>query len=243
MTEYKLLKYLSKPFDIPIIGERKLTPVIFSDSKGRYLERSVATPFEQQFKWWCEKSRTSTKGLTWLRDNLDEKIGRLHKIHAYIWVGTCDLTVYNRGYISLRSDTHESIDILLSNLHKIVELFQIYPDSKLSFLEIPIYSIYEWNNYQKHPDVNQFLAQDELLIDQIHRANIQIKDINILLNSRAPSLNADIKHSTGKNSKNHHKRERDQYNWTLYKDGIHPKVNLSKVWLRKLATQIKGDCW
>ncbi|CAG2258000.1 unnamed protein product [Mytilus edulis] len=242
MTEHKLLKYLSKPFEFPT-GKRKLTPVVISDSKGLYLQRATTSNFETQIKWWCAKSRTSAQGLSWLTQNLDQKIQHLHNISAYVWLGTCDLTQYNKGVISLKTESDEAINSLLSNLNKIVELFQRYPESKITFIEIPVYSIYEWNKSRNHTDPNQFLAQDEKLLEQVLRVNDKIRELNTTLNSRAPNINADLKRSNLKSSKNQHKRIRDQYNWTLHKDGVHPKRNLSRVWLRKFSTQIKADCW
>jgi hypothetical protein len=38
MTEHKLLKYLSKTVELPE-GDKHLTPVVFTDSKGTCLER------------------------------------------------------------------------------------------------------------------------------------------------------------------------------------------------------------
>lgn len=145
--------------------------------------------------------------------------------------------------ISLKTESDEAINSLLSNLDKIVELFQRYPESKITFIEIPVYSIYEWNKSRNYTDPNQFLAQDEKLLKQVLRVNDKIRELNTTLNSRAPNINADLKRSNLISSKNQHKRIRDQYNWTLHKDGVHPKRNLSRVWLRKFSTQIKADCW
>ena len=38
MTEHKLLKYLSKTFELPV-DDKRLTPVVLTDSIGKYLER------------------------------------------------------------------------------------------------------------------------------------------------------------------------------------------------------------
>ena len=35
---------------------------------------------------------------------------------------------------------------------------------------------------------------------------------------------------------------RDQYNYNLLKDGLHPGINVANVWLKKLELQIKKDC-
>jgi hypothetical protein len=36
---------------------------------------------------------------------------------------------------------------------------------------------------------------------------------------------------------------RNQYSYNLMKDGLHPNINLSKVWLKKLFMQMLRDCW
>ena len=40
MTEHKLLKYLSKTFELPV-DDKRLTPVVLTDSKGKYLYDTV----------------------------------------------------------------------------------------------------------------------------------------------------------------------------------------------------------
>lgn len=68
-----------------------MTPVLFSDGKGNYIERQI----RPGIKFWCEKGRTTNKGVQWLRDNIATNIGQLDNISIYIWLGTCDLTCYN----------------------------------------------------------------------------------------------------------------------------------------------------
>ena len=49
MTEHKLLKYLSKTFELPV-DDKRLTPVVLTDSKGKYLERYSRNPLENSIK-------------------------------------------------------------------------------------------------------------------------------------------------------------------------------------------------
>ena len=242
MTDHKLLKYLNKPF-VPPVGNKQLTPVVISDSKGLCLRRASTTPFELQIKWWSVKGRTSEQALNWLRENLAVKVGHLDNISAYIWLGTCDLTAYKDGFVSLKSETEETIQTVTSNFQQIVELFKEYPGCKLTFLETPIYSIYEWNVHRGHPEPLIYKQQDNDLIQQIQQVNAEIKNINQTLGSRTPKFTDDIRHPTNSKSKNDHRKPRDQYNFKLYKDGIHPDRNLARVWLRKISNQVKNDCW
>ena len=103
MSVNKLRKYLDTLPD-PLTGTKTLTPVLLSDSKGLYLEKHILPGVDQRIQFCCKNSRNTTKGLNWIRDHLDYKIGNLGDISLYIWLGTCDLTSYNKGYISLHTD-------------------------------------------------------------------------------------------------------------------------------------------
>ncbi|CAG2244624.1 unnamed protein product [Mytilus edulis] len=244
MTEHKLEKYLKKEF-IPPTSPASLTPVIISDSKGRYLENQCTTAFEKNIKWWYKSGQTSSQGLAWLKNNLASKIGHLDNISLYVWLGTCDLTSYDRSskLVSLRPNPEEEVQTVINNFRDIKELLSAYPICKLTFLEIPIFSIFEWNKSHDHPSPNQFKNQDDSLIVNIIEINQQIRQLNNLVHVGSPAFSLDIYHSVACKSKNSRKRPRDLYNFNLYIDGIHPKINLSKVWLRKISNRIRTDCW
>ncbi|CAC5400783.1 unnamed protein product [Mytilus coruscus] len=243
MTDHKLLKYLSKPFVIPV-GVKQLTPVIFTDSKGKYLEPYCINSVENSIKWWSQSGRSSSQALEWLKQNLEFKIGHLDNIALYVWFGTCDLTIYDKHsrYINLRTETDDSIQTIVNNYQEIAVLLKSYPGCKLSFLETPPYSVSLWNSYQKHPDVQQFKNDDDILLKQIKELNNHIRYMNDTLGTRTPNLSADIQHRINTSNKNDLNKARNQYNFNLYKDGIHPTTNLAKVWLKKITQQIKIDC-
>ena len=157
----------------------------------------------------------------------------MDNIALFIWIGTCDLTVRNGKYISLRSDNDDSIDKLIQNFEEIEALFKTYTECSLTFLEIPVYSIFEYNKKQGHKDHNQFISY--CLIQQVHKANERNRQINTRLDSSSPNFCLDLSHNKVRNTKNQHIRLRDKYNFTLYRDGVHPSINLSKVWLRKIV--------
>ena len=244
MTKHKLLKYLSKTFELPVDNKR-LTPVVLTDSKGKYLERYCQNPLENSIKWWAKPGRNSTEGLEWLKENLKYKIGHLDNIALYVWFGTCDLTAYDKQtrFISIKDQTNETIQKVVNNYQEIAEIVKKYPEVKLTFLSIPPYSIHSWNLYQKHPDAEQFKSEDDILLKQIQELNQHIYYINSTLGTRTPNFSTDIQHRINTSNKNSKKKARNQYNFQLYKDGIHPTANLAKVWLRKLSYQIKIDCW
>jgi len=197
---------------------------------------------DQRIKFCCKSSRNTTKGLNWIRDHLDYKIGNLGNISLYVWLGTCDLTSYNKGYISLHTDSNNAVDQATQNFNEIVTIFKEYPGCKLTFIETPPYSIYEWNKYFKRSEPNQFKNEDNILIRQVLKLNANIKEINSTLGTHSPTLANDLSHKQ-KNTKNRHHRLRDNYNFTLYKDGVHPAQHLARVWLRKIGQQMTVDCF
>jgi hypothetical protein len=62
--------------------------------------------------------------------------------------------------VELRPALHHHL-ILCVNFEGIIAILDSYPACTLTFLEIPVYSIYELNKSQGHKDVNQFKEQDE----------------------------------------------------------------------------------
>jgi hypothetical protein len=244
MTEHKLDRYLRKNSTLVLpAGSQILTPVILTDSKAKYLRNVGSLPLENNIKWWFKSGQTSDLGLNWLRSNLDNKIGQLDNISLYVWLGTCDLTFKTNDTVDIRENPKEAIDNLIRNFEDIVTLIQGYPVCKVTFLEIPVYSIYLWNKAKEHPDPRSFISKDNTLISHILDANHKIRALNNRLSVRSPGLNNDVYHPITCHTKNKHKRARDLYNFNLYRDGIHPKELLAKVWLRKIIQRIRIDCW
>ncbi|CAG2206322.1 unnamed protein product [Mytilus edulis] len=235
MSTTKLNKYLRQP-TTPITGKKKLTPVLFADSKGNYLEKQIKPGIDHHIKFWCAKSRTTSKGLHWLQQNLAHKIGHLDNISIYIWLGTCDLTAFDpkTRYVTLHPKPEEAVETATQNFRNIAELLRPYANCKLTFIETPPYSIQQWNIKQKHPDTNQFINQDSALSRYIYQLNQNIRTINQELGVVSPSLSVDLSHCQSKNSKNRHKRLADKYNFTLYKDGVHPDPLLAQVYQKNV---------
>ena len=238
MSLGKLTKYLSKPED-PLVGTRILVPVLFTDSKGNYLQRHIRPGITSQIRFWSGKGRSTNDGLDWMRNKFAQKVGHLDNIALYVWLGTCDLTTYDyrTRYISLKGNIDQAVEEAGKNLENIASIVEAYPTCKVVFLEIPPFSIYGWNKRQKHPDINQFKNQDCIIARGIQNINLNIRALNNKLQVQAPSLVQDISHNQQKNTKNRHHRESDKYNFMLYEDGLHPSGILSKVWLRKIGKQ------
>jgi glutamate synthase domain-containing protein 3 len=89
---------------------------------------------------------------------------------------------------------------------------------------------------------SEFKKLDNKLLSQINELNQITREINIELNNTSPVFSTDLSRQHAKNSKTK-QTPRDQYNYNLLKDGLHPGIHLSKVWLKKLELQIRKDCW
>ena len=98
-------------------GEKQLTPCILTDSKGRYLRELYNSDIEREIIWWDYSGRTTSKGYSWLVDNLDRQITHLGNVHVYIWLGTCDLTTYDHSFISLSSESDTMIKSICDTLY------------------------------------------------------------------------------------------------------------------------------
>jgi hypothetical protein len=149
-----------------------------SDSKGYSLRDQATNIVEQNIKWWCIADRNSTQALDWLRQNIDEQLGHCDNIALYVWIGSCDLTTKNKQYISLTSYDNSSLANMKVNFEGIITILDSYPVCTLTFLEIPVYSIYELNKSKGHTDVNQIKEQDEHLLGQIQSLNECIRQLN-----------------------------------------------------------------
>ncbi|CAG2184475.1 unnamed protein product [Mytilus edulis] len=170
MSKNKLLKQLERHL-VPPTGERTHTPAVLSDSKGKWLERKITNPLESNIKWWTKSGETTEKGYSWLKNNIKRKTKKHGQIWLYIWYGTCDLTSKNKKYIALTSETDSAIDKAAEYLGKIKELVKQYPNCRVTFLEIPVYSISEYNKNKDHKTPEIFKEQDK----KTRGTNIQVE--------------------------------------------------------------------
>lgn len=244
MSVNRLQKYINKQTP-PLTGSKQLVPVLLSDSKGRYLEEQRQDAIDYHIKFWYKGGRTTAEGLQWLQDNLSNKVGHLDNLSVYIWLGTCDFTNYDKDtkYITLQDNQEEAIKAATENLTACIELIKSYPSCKATILEIPPYSIYIWNRDKKHPEPNSFINEDSILARSIEQLNTNIRELNHRNRAISPIFAVDISHIQVKTTNNRHRRLADNYNFTLYKDGIHPDVLLARVWLRKLGRLAFRDCF
>lgn len=250
--EEKVRKFLvdTSNFDA-FLPQLKVTPMVLTDSKGSYLKSEVSTAIESSVIWWYNSGWNSDTGLGYLTRNVTAAIRTYGRIHVYVWLGTCDLTKKLR-YLrseSSRAPVRGCIDLnpehsgarLISNFEKISELARRHK-FKLTFLELPVYSIREYNKNRGHDEPDIFSQNDKQLQTRIKVVNEHIERLNNLNqfdNKKIPRFNCDL----SRNRKNRGRRSKKYYTFGLYRDGLHPDELLSKCWLRKITIKIKQDCY
>lgn len=245
-------KYLDKTEDIASdLGLERKKAIFLSDSKGKRLKEQVdqSNRIENNIHWMCEPGITSEIGISWFLGELKRLLRQFGTIALYVHLGTCDLTEkfgrvnYSNcrripRFIRLRA-TYASYG------YKIVENFRnlmyVANDCNFSitFLEIPIYSIKEYNRSLGHPNPDIFDEQDRKLATELEHINQKIRDLNTVLGTRSPRFNLDIE----RNRKKPGRRSKYRYSFSAYYDGVHPIPLLSKFWLRRVSELIKVDCY
>jgi len=237
MSKTKLLKQLDRQIPIPS-GERTHTPVVLSDSKGQRLEKKVGTPLERHIKWWSKKGEPTHKGYKWLKDHIRSKIRRHGHIWLYVWYGTCDLTQYNKKYIALASETESNIDKAAEYLQKIKELMKSYPGSKVTFLEIPVYSIVEFNRDRGHKTPEDFKEQDTKLEKQIYKLNDKIRELNREEHTHSPLFTVDLiqNSKTIKNKKTRTSTSRKKHQFLAVRGWCPPWTTFGKSLAKENCT-------
>ena len=246
MSEKKLFKFISRPLKHPK-GTRYLQPIIISDSKAIYLYSEIATHYERSIKWYFRRGTTIKDGRKLIEQNIDYFVHKFGNISLNVWFGTCNLTYKTtKGRIALNTfNRKEAVESIIREIEIIIRIFRRYPNSEVTFLETPLYSIVEWNKHKRHPDITQFYEQDIELEEQVVELNRQIQSINTRLGRYSPKFSSDLSLTSKYKKGSHHQKsaKRHHHNFHLYKDGIHPDRLLSVVWLLKLHEQILKDCW
>ena len=164
---------------------------------------------------------------------------------TYIWLGTCDLTSKNKKYIALTAEDDQAVDIAYKYLLKTAELVKVYPSCRITILEIPVYSIKDWNQRKGHKNLDELIEQDKKLETQVYNLSGKIRQINETNQTHSPNFSTDLvknsKTVKGKKKEKFLKRKTNSF-W-LYVDGIHPGHLLARTWLKKITEKAIKDCW
>ena len=104
MSLSKLDKHYSR-YEEPTINI-SFTPVIVSDSKGKYLKSHIdkKSSFQSCINWYSKGGATSSIALQWLKQNYDKLVQKFGRIFLHIWFGRYDLTVKRGKYILSSSE-------------------------------------------------------------------------------------------------------------------------------------------
>lgn len=266
MSLAKLKKSANRPIPTPE-GPQKYKPVLLGDSIGAKIQKQKFHPQHRDITWWCEGGRNANSALSWIEENLETELQLIEKdIWLYILIGTCDFTDLNRKTRSIKikyQNTQEIVDHLIAKYKQIIKhLEKLSPNSKCTILEIPFFSITEWNKKQREKAGKQKrsvdleeeqLEEDHILEGQIIAVNQAIQQINQENNHKPSNFNSDLyrtsnrqaKKYKGKTESNRHgdTKSRRLYNITLLYDGIHPNYHLARAWLMKFTLQTIKDCW
>ncbi|MEW8545261.1 MAG: hypothetical protein AB2693_17190 [Candidatus Thiodiazotropha sp.] len=227
------------------------TPLILSDSKGKYLKRVVNrnSNIERSIVWQCKGGATSSERLDWLRSHSTDLIEKYRSVTLYVWVGTCDFTVKDsthhgkgkhsrksRKFISIR-DPDTAFKKFKHNLNSLKK-HCARKHIQVTFLHVPYYSIEAYNAQKGHENPVVFKNDDKILTDLIKRANSFINDLNCEVNSYSPKFNEDLVRSRKKRGSS----QRYSINLKLLHDGLHPCETLARSWLASLTRKITKDC-
>ncbi|MEW8545299.1 MAG: hypothetical protein AB2693_17390 [Candidatus Thiodiazotropha sp.] len=239
MSEKRLNKSLVRYDDLDShLPCSNRTAVVVSDSKGSYLRRCIRSRIERSIVWLGEAGLKSKGGIDLLKANLNELKSKYGLLSVYIFLGTCDLTTKTGDFITL-NDSHESDSAHLIHRYEQLVSFAQEKNFEITFLEIPIYSIKEWNRYHGDPCPELFRDQDNKLHNSLKIINDEIERINFTLGKQSPKFSLDLERSRKPSGKS----ERKYYNFLLLKDGIHPNPLLSRLWLRRIVALIRQECY
>lgn len=253
MSDRRLTKNTQKADDDIREKQLRLTPVVVSDSKGKYLKACV-TPDrnpESKILWRPKGGATTFERYLWLKQNVDVLINKYGPLSVYVFTGTCDLTIKqsfkvcasgkrrsritHSPFIQLRDTS--SVELLKRHYVWIQRLLK-GKNVKLTFLHVPLYSIEHWNKAKGHPNPSSFKSDDKKLTEYVLSINSFIDTLNRDLGTYSPRLNEDLQRSRKS------KKGKQRYSWkfSMYSDGVHPTNKLAKSWLKSISRKIKKDC-
>ena len=240
MSKAKLQKFIDSPINFQ--GVLIKQPILIGDSKGNYLKShsDLFAQFGFNLDFECRGGARFVDYYYWLQSNLYKKVNKCGSIVLYIFLGTCDLTIRKGKFIELRHSSHDSaVSYLIYQIDRFRSFIARFPSVSVVFLEIPPYSIQEWNKSRGHRDPKSFLSQDLALYERLCSVNEHIKAVNDQKHFRSPRFNLDLRR-TRKSKGDSHRRV--SINFSCFKDGVHPNPLLARFWLKKIIVLIIESC-
>ena len=230
MTERRLTKYLERPLPSTCL-HRNVKYIVLSDSKGGYLKNQVSGLCgSTDIIWWYRGGARTAEQLEFARRKLGRELVGGQKVILLCWLGTCDLTEKRGKFIQLRfSEIDEGVCFLTDRYRSLLALSSSFTGVTVVLLDIPPFSIVEWNKAKGHPTSNDFKETDGILAQQIEVVNRWCSEHNTI-DIPTPRFGKDVLRPSKRKSK----ETRYSLNFGLYRDGVHPSGLLSKVWLKRL---------
>lgn len=93
----------------------------------------------------------------------------------------------------------------------------------LVFLELPHYSISQWNSTKGNTGLDEYKQQDQELLVRINTVNAHIRTLNSVPGISSPKFAADVLNNRKSKGKAHYY----SLNRKLLKDGVHPDITIS----------------
>ena len=212
-----------------------------ASSKGNYVKphSDILKSVNFDIEFACKAGGTFPYQFHWLKRNLPSRVSYYGRVVIFVWLGTCDLTVKTDQYIDLKHGTEgEAVSAVTTYIQNFVSFAAQFPTVELYFIEIPPYSIVEWNRYKGHPSPSDFQAHDILLDRRVILINEVIKQVNDLKSFSSPRFRLDVQRYRKQQGGN----QRRSINFNLFKDGIHPSPTLARCWMKRLVSKIIDFC-
>ena len=239
MSLSKIEKYLDRPLKTHKFQTKY--GILLSSSKGNYVKphSDILKSVNFDIEFACKAGGTFPYQFHWLKRNLPSRVSYYGRVVIFVWLGTCDLTVKTDQYIDLKHGTEgEAVSAVTTYIQNFVSFAAQFPTVELYFIEIPPYSIVEWNRYKGHPSPSDFQAHDILLDRRVILINEVIKQVNDLKSFSSPRFRLDVQRYRKQQGGN----QRRSINFNLFKDGIHPSPTLARCWMKRLVSKIIDFC-
>ena len=245
MNESKIDEYLLGTSDLDKdLPRRRSVPIIFADSKGKYLaneaKRRESNKIERGIVWKNKGGRTALEGIDWLKSQVNNYKRRYGNIELFVFLGTCDFCAKDAdGILHLLPKEAKIPEKLINKFRSFLHYASI-KGVPVTFLEIPSICIQEWNRNHGHEHPEIFAEDDTIVNRMIQDINKKIRQINRENGRCSPNFNSALLKTRKNKSK---KKNKYRPTFSLYVDGIHSGKKLSQYWLRKLSEIVKKQCY
>lgn len=220
---FKQIKYFSAKLTDEFTMENI---IVIGDSKVRHLFYEMGDRTFLRMLWRSGANIDND----FLTREADRYITRYNNPGIIAWFGTCELTrVVDKvnKYIDIVPNITNIVDILADKYRAYKHNRMLTKAStRIIFLCVPLYSIFEWNQKKEHPNPSIFLQNQEILEKTVMDLNNVLREIN------QPHLPPQIVQDMFFNIKRKASQPQTQkINYTLLLDGVHPGKPISKLWL------------